>query len=594
MGLAPEHVRLAAKAYMQWKDKGGRVEDFVLRGQKPVWLSVKKARAYAEFLEKQNFYEPGVTSEDDVCRRVNELREMNSKAKCAAAPCGLVDKLTEIYIDKYTPGNSLSDLKLCKKHQCRSQTYYKYNHWLSSAFEVYKENPPNREIIRASVVRVSKLMKARQFAHNMLFSTIDELGLVSISRAHEDAGYPLSHSEFIAIAKGILNKKNEMYSTTVQVSDGDMHTWLHGFLNRHSEHLRLRKAQACSADRVLQHDSAVVDAWLEHVHDVEAQLILEGKLSAKGFEAWQILNYDEANTDVNGKPVNTLVSRTTKDNNRLATGDKGPFHVTYGCLTNASGDILATQLIHATPKGNLTWSVIDGLNSPAETAVKKAPALAEDAPIFLNPDESDLKLSRTMKEYKEMVMADTWQAPLFISATENGWQNCSSFHAWLEYILQVVIAYREKKGGRTEVTPMVLFVDNHYSRCMTSDDAINLYERCEQHNLQIMFLPSHLSHVLQPNDRGLHSHVKAIYSRCLEWYIDDEKACQLRAWYTHLNKRDFNIVFLRTLAIITAEGRSQRVIADGFKNAGLLPNSTVLVSFPRNFQVGTNRSWSVK
>ena len=194
------------------------------------------------------------------------------------------------------------------------------------------------------------------------------------------------------------------------------------------------------------------------------------------------------------------------------------------------------------------------------------------APIFLNPDESALHLSKSMNEYKEMVANDTWKEPLFISATDNGWQNCESFRAWLEYILKIVIDYRKVKGGRADITPMLLFAHNHYARCMTTDEAIDLYERCEQHNLQIMFLPSHLSHVLQPNDRGLHSHVKAIYSRCLEWYINDEKAHNLRSCTTRFTKGDYNQIFMRTLAIIATEGRSRQVIAHGFNNAGLQPN----------------------
>ena len=44
------------------------------------------------------------------------------------------------------------------------------------------------------------------------------------------------------------------------------------------------------------------------VHEGAAQLIVEETLSGKGLKAWKILNYDEANTDVNGNLVNTLVS----------------------------------------------------------------------------------------------------------------------------------------------------------------------------------------------------------------------------------------------------------------------------------------------
>ena len=92
--LATDHGKLAAKCNVEWKEKGGRIEDFALRGQKPVYLSVKKAKMYQDLLEQENFYHPGVTSEEDVCQRVGGLWVMKPASKQAAVPVTLVDKLT--------------------------------------------------------------------------------------------------------------------------------------------------------------------------------------------------------------------------------------------------------------------------------------------------------------------------------------------------------------------------------------------------------------------------------------------------------------------------------------------------------------------
>lgn len=116
-----------------------------------------------------------------------------------------------------------------------------------------------------------------------------------------------------------------------------------------------------------------------------------GKLPHTGFEPFQILNFDEANCDPQGKPQRALISPENTDASRAQSGDRAPFHVTYGCVASAAGDILSVQIIHAHPDEKLTFPAVQGIVE--------------------------------LKDGKYVTPANV---DVFMAATHNGWQNATS------------------------------------------------------------------------------------------------------------------------------------------------------------------------
>src|SRR3546814_9397988 len=101
---------------------------------------------------------------------------------------------------------------------------------------------------------------------------------------------------------------------------------------------------------------------------------------------------------------------------------------------------------------------------------------------------------------------------MFLSATENGWQDEVSFAAFMEHIITVIDSYRDKHPSCTPTTPMFIFIDSHFSRTKDMDTAKELADHCEEKSIEVLFLPPHLSHVLQPNGRVFTAHFTSLYS----------------------------------------------------------------------------------
>lgn len=146
------------------------------------------------------------------------------------------------------------------------------------------------------------------------------------------------------------------------ISAGSLNKFVPDFLRRHAKLLAVKKAQHCSVDRVLHHDSKLIDEWFERLRQIEQQMIAEGQLDPSGFKPFQVLNFDEANSDPQGKPLKVIVSRTNKSVQRASTSDRPPFHVSYGCLTSALGEIICAQVIHAIVSGEVSDVMIESFN----------------------------------------------------------------------------------------------------------------------------------------------------------------------------------------------------------------------------------------
>ncbi|XP_011858146.1 PREDICTED: tigger transposable element-derived protein 6-like [Vollenhovia emeryi] len=132
-------------------------------------------------------------------------------------------------------------------------------------------------------------------------------------------------------------------------------------------------------------------------------------------------------------------------------------------------------------------------------------------------------------------------------ANGSGWQTADTFVKFLHHFKNHAI-----KAG-TKRTLMIL--DNHESHM-----AIAGLEFCKQNNIDVLTLPPHTSHKLQPLDRGVFGPLKIYY----------ENAC--KAWmFNHPNVP----IAIGNVAELVAEpilkGASSINIVNGFKATGIWP-----------------------
>ena len=82
------------------------------------------------------------------------------------------------------------------------------------------------------------------------------------------------------------------------------------------------------------------------------------------------------------------------------------------------------------------------------------------------------------------------------SVSENGWANKNTFVEWLRHFI--------KEAGATQERRCLLILDNHNTHC--SLEALQL---CEEHGVDMVTLPPHCSHKLQPLDVAVFGPLKA-------------------------------------------------------------------------------------
>ena len=271
------------------------------------------------------------------------------------------------------------------------------------------------------------------------------------------------------------------------------------------------------------------------------------------------MNFDESNADPQGKRVYRLFSPSNTDANATTSSDQSPFHVTFGCLSNAEGDIIATQIVHAQPAGVITESMVDGL-------------IPDDEPERFQVNmQINLQLEHPLHVYRNAKHVGLSMPEVFLSSTSNGWQDSRSFLAFMDFTIARIEEYRNRHPLCDETTPMVLFMDNHFSRSYDALQVIALMERCESKSIYISYLPPHLSHVLQPNDKGLHSHMKSVYTHAIQYELALQKAKGTRNWFSKISKADFNRAYMTTMAIVSNCKESKRIIREGYRISGLMP-----------------------
>jgi hypothetical protein len=142
------------------------------------------------------------------------------------------------------------------------------------------------------------------------------------------------------------------------------------------------------------------------------------------------------------------------------------------------------------------------------------------------------------------------------TTSENGWTSNDIAIRWLNRIFLPQTACGDEAR--------ILLLDGHGSHV-----SIDFLWQCRQSNIQLIFLPPHTSHVLQPLDLSCFSPIKSRYrSQIAELaYLDDSAPVKKNR-------------FVQCYNSARQEGLTERVIRSGWKAAGICPwnPSKVLLS----------------
>jgi hypothetical protein len=158
----------------------------------------------------------------------------------------------------------------------------------------------------------------------------------------------------------------------------------------------------------------------------------------------------------------------------------------------------------------------------------------------------------------------------FFISTRNGWMTQRSFLIFVHFLLFELAQYRRELPIELTNQRFLMIVDGHSSRY--TFEAINLLFA---HDVDVLVLPSHCTHVLQPFDVSIASPLKtklATFCQQLGLTISLEESGELN--YT-LAEPEWLADKRRTLfqAFLWAwdEAACQRNIASGFRSSGISP-----------------------
>jgi hypothetical protein len=118
----------------------------------------------------------------------------------------------------------------------------------------------------------------------------------------------------------------------------------------------------------------------------------------------------------------------------------------------------------------------------------------------------------------------------------------------------IIVPEIEKRREYIEInSTALLIVDGHVSRLSGK-----VFSQAVQHRIDIVCIPSHISHIIQPNDRGVNSAVKASFKKfsILENEISDE------------TKKE---TFIKILQTALSKGLTSDTIRHAWMDSGIYP-----------------------
>jgi hypothetical protein len=187
----------------------------------------------------------------------------------------------------------------------------------------------------------------------------------------------------------------------------------------------------------------------------------------------------------------------------------------------------------------------------ARTYVKKAKDKREWVSVLECINTTGRKL-RPLTVFKGKSVQMQWlpaTVPDWVYATsENGW---TSNEIGLYWLREVFLPETRPEEGRYRM----LILDGHESHI-----AVDFLWECKQNRVQLVFLPAHSTHVLQPLDLSCFSPVKTKYRQQIA-----ELACLDDSAPVKKNR------FIECYCYAREEALTERVIRSGWKAAGLVP-----------------------
>lgn len=140
--------------------------------------------------------------------------------------------------------------------------------------------------------------------------------------------------------------------------------------------------------------------------------------------------------------------------------------------------------------------------------------------------------------------------------SDSGWMEKANFMEWFDHTFAPAVSHLLATG------PVVLFFDGHGSHI-----DFNLVNKALKHNVILMCLPPHASHVLQPLDVTCYGPLKQVWRQIL-------KDFKMNSGAMHITKAEFSSL----LKEMWEKSLLARHLKSGFKCCGLHPLSKVAVS----------------
>ncbi|KAF4310584.1 putative transposase [Botryosphaeria dothidea] len=150
-----------------------------------------------------------------------------------------------------------------------------------------------------------------------------------------------------------------------------------------------------------------------------------------------------------------------------------------------------------------------------------------------------------------------------IRVSDNGWTTNELSLEWLKH-------FDKHIKDRTKGAYRLLIIDGYESHRSAKFD-----EFCEQKKIITLYMPAHLSHLLQPLDVGCFSPLKNAYGKQIE--------SLMRAMHTHIAKEDF----LPAFRIAFAAAFIRANIQGGFRRVGVAPYNPEAVISKLNVRLRT-------
>jgi hypothetical protein len=135
------------------------------------------------------------------------------------------------------------------------------------------------------------------------------------------------------------------------------------------------------------------------------------------------------------------------------------------------------------------------------------------------------------------------------NVSESGWMESEQF---LEWFNTVFVRHCNKIEG-----PKLLIMDNHGSHI-----SLDIIDKAREHNIHILALPAHSSHLTQPLDVGVFKHVKSAWKEVVEVFFRE-------SGFKNVEKN----VFASLFAKIKFSGKAflRRHVVAGFEQTGIFP-----------------------